>query len=973
METESPETIPEAEGDVEPTTLAPQLVSMIEHDGQEPPTGYPDRQAEAAWACVSALWHPAILADLDALPAVQGTTFPNVPEPREIRVVAEGAGQVLPADYRSLAADAGATLIDAGIDRYQIVRDVLGRLRPDSDPNLAIDDPLVLDFFALGTANWFLRDLTTAMNHANLLDSVGLARETFGGAKAWRDGDRTAASGHLRAAFELLSQSREKFYSVDAYLVDLCLIDPSFPAGALADPLSARAPFTFVGTARAIEQSAEIDPAQLAALREAVAAGWADVAGGTYDEVDEPFLPYTSILWQYLKGGEVYRRHLDDRNTRTLVTRRFALYPHRPQIARKFGFQYAVHIGFDAGRFPVPRESKRLWQGPDTNHLESLMRPPIAADRAAEGLHLPWKIGRSMRDDHVATVPMAHWPSPVAGWYRDLRRVSAYSPVLGRLVTLDDYFHMSDRPWEMFSPELDEYVTPYLAQAVARRDDRPVSRRAEHARARAGLDALSTIDALRRALTWNVPPSEDGYETRGPLETADLAFPVIEEAVETGQFGEAHALINANLPEAASGLASAILGTSGAGQAGYLALNPLGISRRVAVEIDDPTAEPQAGGPLRSVERTDVGFRGVVDLPPFGFAWFPKVGGTGAAPGGGASASGLVVKNESIEAEFDEATGGIRGIRLPGEPVARVGQQIVTGGLTGPDGLPANSRMECASIEVVSAGPTVAEIVSRGTIKHPEDGHRLGAFQISAKLWAGRSTLDLTITLEDLDVDWLAGLDSLDPWSSHVACRWAWPDVKSELRRTSLLSAFGTGSPRPETPDAFEITSRKLRTTLLFGGLAHHRRQGERMLDTILVAGSERAREFQLGVTLDREHAFSAATDFLAPTILVPVESGPPTAGPAGWLAMVETSAVQVARIEFLEKTGDNRGWGLAIHLIETAGRGVRSRLRLFRDPLDARQTDLSGELLYDLPTEGDAVPFDLTPHEIQRIEVRLG
>ena len=58
-----------------------------------------------------------------------------------------------------------------------------------------------------------------------------------------------------------------------------------------------------------------------------------------------------------------------------------------------------------------------------------------------------------MKDDHVAAVPLVHWPSPVAPWYLDLRRVAAYSPVLGRLTTLNDFFHLTDRPFESFRPE----------------------------------------------------------------------------------------------------------------------------------------------------------------------------------------------------------------------------------------------------------------------------------------------------------------------------------------------------------------------------------------------------------------------------------------------------------------------------------------------------------------------------------------
>ena len=38
----------------------------------------------------------------------------------------------------------------------------------------------------------------------------------------------------LRAGFEILTQARERFYPVDAYVVDFCLLDPALPPGSLA-------------------------------------------------------------------------------------------------------------------------------------------------------------------------------------------------------------------------------------------------------------------------------------------------------------------------------------------------------------------------------------------------------------------------------------------------------------------------------------------------------------------------------------------------------------------------------------------------------------------------------------------------------------------------------------------------------------------------------------------------------------------
>ena len=226
--------------------------------------------------------------------------------------------------------------------------------------------------------------------------------------------------------------------------------------------------------------------------------------GGPLAETAEGLRPLESILWQFREGALAYRRHLDDRTVETLAGRRFGLYPLRPQIAKRFGFRFGLHLAFDAGTFPVAKESKRLWESPDGANLESLTRPPLAADRERRpACSLAWEMAKSMRDDHVATVGLVHWPDEVADWYRDLRRVATYSPVMARWAT-DRRLLPPDRSPVTRSSGRSSTSTssPYLDQAVARDDPSPIARRARHARLRARLDAADALRALAGALDF---------------------------------------------------------------------------------------------------------------------------------------------------------------------------------------------------------------------------------------------------------------------------------------------------------------------------------------------------------------------------------------------------------------------------------------------------------------------------------------
>ncbi len=560
----TPELIPEADralaeeivrAPVEPAPPGWVFIALVPHNGREPPPQLGDQLALEVWCAVSALWHPSLLSRAAELPRIEPIEYPSAPGPREVRVIPGGAWDQLPSGYRTQAEDAGVALIEAGPDRDDLIHRIRSRLGAQESPQRLEDKGTATaasGFLALGTVMWMLRDLTIAMGHSDNLDHESLKSELLAGAYQWQIGDWSSAVNRLRAAFEVLTQARERFYPVDAYLIDLCLVDATMTEGVLAAPLESPVPISFLASAQAIENQALHDPERVAALRQAIADGWADVVGGSYAEAEDSLLPMESSLWQFRRGNEVYRLHLDDRNAETFARRRFGLHTQLPQFAKRFGFRYALHLGLDAGRFPIPAETKRMWESPDGSSLESLMRPPMAADRPLQGWLLPWRMAATMKNDHVAAVPLVHWPQPVAPWYRDLRRAAGYSAVLGRWTTVNDFFHLTDRPYESFRPEPDLYQSPFLAQAVARGERTPIGRLARHHRLRARLDAARAIEAFAVAIATAAAggrpdpaatetsshaaagTATDLHATRGPVPLEE-----IETLIESGRHDEA--------------------------------------------------------------------------------------------------------------------------------------------------------------------------------------------------------------------------------------------------------------------------------------------------------------------------------------------------------------------------------------------------------------------------------------------------
>ena len=199
---------------------------------------------------------------------VEPIESPSPPGEREIRVVAGGLWDQLPSGYRTQAEDARTVLLESGTDRARADRPDSARAR---EPTISQSWSRARAWPTRRVISWrsgrCARSCATSrspMGHSDTIDYESLTRELLAGAHQWRIDDWASAVNRLRAAFEILTQARERFYPVDAYLIDLCLIDPAMTEGVLADPLGRPIAISFVMPAQAIENQALHDPERVA-------------------------------------------------------------------------------------------------------------------------------------------------------------------------------------------------------------------------------------------------------------------------------------------------------------------------------------------------------------------------------------------------------------------------------------------------------------------------------------------------------------------------------------------------------------------------------------------------------------------------------------------------------------------------------------------------------------------------------------
>jgi alpha-mannosidase len=927
------------------------IVLLPCHSLEDFPVHHEAAEAEGLLATWSALWHPALIASANRLPTWYRADSPPDDLAGRLIVVPEASESLLLAGWPARAKSEGAHLVRRLFDRRQIVA---AALEPLDGGDGGVEPALADDFLAFGTGYLLTELLTRQMRYMSNIDEVQLANELRAAATAALAHDGDQSREHLRHAFEVLTEARERFYPVNSYLVDLTLVAATTPGTELRDELAGDTPTNLLFTGQVLERLAANEPQTLEALRLALDHHTADVVGGEYDEAELPLLPPESLLEGFRRGLAAFERVLGRRPT-VFGRRRFGLSPALPPILSQLGYQGALHLTLDDGQFPQSDQCKTRWEGFGAAAIDALCRLPLDAHAPASFLHLPRKIGESMDLDHVATVVFAHWPGRVSPFYTDLRRMAAYGPVLGKFITLSDYFSQTDRPGDLTRFKADQYRSPYLRQAIIREQPDPLSRCLDwHA---------------RRAVEQSRQSSEVFEQLAAGRKTPDLHVPASPEPAEAAHEAPLVELTRQR-DVAAARLAASLVGSKDGGQRGYVVVNSSSFSRRAGVDVSGLSSLPACQGPVLAVQQQGERKLAVVEVPGCGLAWV--VAGSGGEPGkrGKPLAEERVLRNEFFELSVHPTTGGIRSIYIPGQRGNRISQQL---GLRLPAARPKPgdvwrdpdeearySRMLAETIEVTAAGTAFGEITSRGHLLDPED-RPLAAFVERLQVWRGVRTIGVEIELDVREEP------RADPWNSYYAARFAWADEAAELSRSVAGTVQPTTNRRIEAPQFIEIREGEARTTLFTGGLPYHRFNGERMLDTLLVVRGESRRVFRLAIGIDVAHPAAAAAELQDPMSVVAKEALAAPANGSSWLFHLDVRNVLATH---WEPTGEGGApSGFRVRLLETAGRAGRVHLRSFRAPRVARQLDFQGNTLAELTIEGDRIAIDFAAYEWIQVE----
>ncbi|MCL6501845.1 MAG: hypothetical protein K6T86_04110 [Pirellulales bacterium] len=959
------------------------IVLLPCHSLEDFPTYQEGEEALGLLAAWTALWHPALLASAGSLPTWYRADGPPAELSGRLVVVPSASERLLLAGWTSRAADAGACVVRKCTTRGEILRTALRQL-DGGDAYLARDvsasasdgeaaglqaapvrhpaAELVPDFLALGYTYLMVELLTRQMRYMSNLDEVQLRNEAVAAARCFVQGEADACRDHLRACYQVLLEARERFYPVEAYLVDLTLVAATTLGDSLRSELEQDIPMNVLCAAEQLEEMEREAPRTLAALRQACDEGRVSLVGGEYAEEPLALAPCEGMLAGFLRGLAVHERVVGRRPV-VFGRRRHGLHPLLPQILSRLGFVGALHFTLDEGHFPHAGQSKIRWQGLDASAIDAVLRVAADASRVETFLSLARKMGETMDRDHVAVLLLAHWPGQYSPFLADLRRMARYAPVLGRFVTLEEFFTRTDRPGELVRFRADQYRAPYLYQAVVREEADPISRLLDWHRRAAEDQAAQTLRSLAELLAGRTTGQPAGPSSQAP---ADMPLAI---AACPGPYPPAAA--RDGLQQAAETLARMICqGSNSSG--GWLVLNPTSFSTICGVELP-PGNQLAEGAPVAAVQTGPESTRVAVEVPALGFAWLESGQGPGRPQKKRVRpmAEGRIIRNDLLELEIHPETGGIRALHDFAFRGNRLSQQLALR-LPGPRPKPGEpwrdpdtnavySHMVADAVECTSAGPALGEIISRGRLLDAE-GQCQASFVQKVQLWRGIPYALLEIELHPNQEP------RADPWNSYYAARFAWAEEEAELYASVGLAAQSTTARRIEAPAYIEIRAPRAGCTILTGGLPYHRRIGSRMLDSLLIVKGESRRRFRLGLAADLKHPAQQALHLMQ---RFPVVGNVPcpASGRTGWLFHIDARNVVATSWAPLLESGIVRGF--RARLLEVGGRPGRVLLRSLRRPETARQVDFLNAPLIDLAVEDDRVVLDMGAYEWVCVEVR--
>ena len=865
---------------------------------EEIPTAVSDAEARSLLAAWTVLWHPRLIADTGQIPVwYRADSPPADPGPRRITVPSLSLAK-LPGGYEQRCRDSEETIWVTGGNRAEML-DRLGLSGHESvgvaaDQRGAGDEGEtgdqgetgggggdvveVADFFALGYAMFQVQVMTRRLRYTSNLDELRLQERVVSAARAWADGDASAAAEALHDAFDLLAEERDHYFTSDPSLIDLTLLSPStvrrwaesLPAGDAGGPGASRlaTPTNVLVDAETAAAIAALPETLRDRVRRAFTAdafGWA--GGGPAGDV---CLDSQTLAGASRSIRDAWRATEESLGSAPVVYARFAgsTPPDLTSTLVRLGARGMIPIDFAGGR-GFGDEAKVIRQG-GSDELEALTVKPTDASSDAAFLTVSSRLGEAIDGGEIATGLFAHWPGEGCDSFHDLRRAASWGLCLGRFWSLPAYFSEGERPYHHDNAATLGSDSPErLERRVAGGVDQPLTSTAGAFRRQViheQRDLLLGMGDLARGSA-----ADDGFSRAdAPGETGGSAGPAADRCgSEPDLRGEKAA--------AAHAFAAAI-GCGPVGKPGEpgdaettesLLVNAGSSGERRDVTLFGP--EPGAKGCVYAADAEGRRSHLTVDIPALGFTrvatgpvaasrpWYRRLW-SGPQPIAAADA----LSNEFMEVVIDRGSGAIRAVHSGSVRGNRFSLRLVRG--DDRPGAGDGVRMEAQRVRTTESSTRRGAIRVSGQLRSAAE-QPLAEFELDYVLRRGSRLLEVSGRLRPL-----ADLGE-NPWMRGIAARVAVASDATNFRGLVRDKLHRCSARKWVAPLGVLIEEAERETLVASAGFAYHRRVGDRFLDTLLAVRGEQEVAFAFAYGFDVRNPVAVARGWIAPPDIVPLAS----------------------------------------------------------------------------------------------------
>lgn len=952
-----------------------------------------DPAASLLNACLIA-WHPRLLARSRGIPKFRQAESLNHFSGRHVFVVPAPAVDWMPHQWRDEASTSTSLAIGSFTDRAEWLSGLAEALRGAGFDDGPAETSVccVDDFLALGLAHLLVVVLSRRMHHFIDPDETTLDREVHLAAEAALSGDEQRTREHLQRCFDSLRETREQFYPLDCFLIDLCVPPAGGDPTVLREVIESTPGLNVVGSARELQRWCVSDPKMAEAISSAHRAGTLSLVSGGWNEQRPAPGTLGATLHDLVRGQSASHAAVQF-STPCWGRKRFGLTANLPAVLRHCGFQFALHTALDDGTYPEYEHSWFEWEGTDGTRIHSGSRIPLAIDSAASVLKLPDRLRESMQDDASAVVILARLPVLRSPWPEDLRRIVNWSPVPGQFTTLDSLCSRDAVRGTQHAFKASEYLSPHLIQSSVLKSERPVSDparlyrlwlRSEAAAFQAAMVVIARPPVARPSLTEQINALRDQLND---LEGDRL---LAESDVDGEAFDTALAVAETQIASLTDDLADEFRRTIPAetrGVNGMLVQNPLPMSRTVAVDWPQcwraPAECPEIVGWQSSPSPA-----AFIRLPPGGFVWLTEHDDRQRAMTAFQPkrrepplAEESALRNRHFEIRLSESSGGIESIMFHGRreillsqrPCLRYERRVT---LHSPDDAePRWTHYAVAtrvSSRVVRAEPLRGAVETVFELRSPADDAVVCRGRQIVEVNRFEPRIELTIHLDEI-----AQPVRGNPWLSYLGSRFATGLPGVTVSRSVLHQSADATSERFETPDYVELANDAHRVVIATHGAPWHRSSGDGMVDSVLIVEGESSTSFRFTIDIDPPASIDPVLQSVVPPVIHRTEGLAPSRMPAAWLLGLSSPAVMIVRTELsIPPTPDETASGneprvVRLTLVETEGRDCHCVVRTARTPSAAFCRTVTPET-HSLEVTENGVTVPMRPFGISEIELQF-